>query len=221
VSKAYRLAMFDLDGTLSNSAPGIFYSLKETFPKVDWPVPGPETLRRFIGPPLWNCLQDLLGMPAATADQFVRFYRDSYNSEGFCRNELYPGIRDLLSDLRKAGILTAVVTSKPVTPAKAVLNYFKITDLFDFFSAENDSDHGGGKEALIRPVLLQSGIPASQAVMIGDTKYDAAGARRAGTEFLGVLYGFGTREEIEREGGTRFAQTVGDLGKILLAKNDS
>lgn len=215
---AYRLAMFDLDGTLSDSSPGIFRTLKETFPRVGWPVPGQETLRKFIGPPLWNCARETIGMPPETADRFIAEYKKLYQAIGFRENVLYPGIRQLLERLRSAGVLTAVVTSKPITPTKAVLNYFQIAEQFDFLSAADDTDHGGGKEELIRPVLRQSGLPASEAVMIGDTKYDAAGARKAGTPFIGVLYGFGTRGELEREGGKQFVDSVEELGKKLLVK---
>lgn len=220
MSGAYRLALFDLDGTLSDSSPGIFATLKETFPLVGRPIPGPEVLRKFIGPPLWNSAHELAGMPTETADQFVGLFRERYEAKGLFENDLYPGMRKLLESLRKEGVLTGVVTSKPVTPAGAVLKYLKIDALFDYFSAADDSDKGGGKEELIFPVLEQSGVSASQTVMIGDTKFDASGARKAGTNFLGVLYGFGTREEMEREGGKQFTESVEGLGRILLPEQE-
>jgi phosphoglycolate phosphatase len=210
----YKLALFDLDGTISDSSPGIFRTLKETFPLVDWPVPGPQALRRFIGPPLWNCLHETL----ETADRFVVLFRKAYSQKGIFENELYPGIRELFAELRSAGIKLAVVTSKPIIPARAVLDYFGVTELFDYISGADDSDRGGGKEELIFPVLKESGISAEDTVMIGDTKYDASGARKAGTNFIGVLYGFGTKEEMIRENGKLFSETVEGLGELLIDK---
>lgn len=219
MSLRYDLALFDLDGTLTDSGPGITNGLKEAFRHVGWPIPGPRVLRRFIGPPLLNILSELYpGMPGETTAELVAFYRRYYAERGAFENEVYPGIFDLLGELRLDGAKLAVATSKPATPTKRVLDYFDLSSHFDYVSAESDSDHGRGKEFLIRPALEHFGVPASRAVMIGDTKYDAAGARAAGTNFVGVLYGFGTREEMEREGGENFVETVEDLRGFLIDK---
>lgn len=213
------LALFDLDGTLTDSEPGITNGLREAFRQIGWPVPDQKTLRRFIGPPLFNMLKTLYPeMPPETADELIGYYRSYYNDRGVYENAVYPGIMELLEELRRCGAKLSVVTSKPLSPAKSVLDYFKLSPRFDFISAEDDSEHGRGKEFLIRPALEHFGIPAGRAMMVGDTKYDAAGARRAGVPFVGVLYGFGTREEMEREGAANFVETVENLHDFLIDK---
>ncbi|HAH79034.1 MAG TPA: hypothetical protein DCL64_05910, partial [Ruminococcaceae bacterium] len=90
---------------------------------------------------------------------------------------------------------------------------------FDTVSAAPEDDHGVGKEELIRPVLAKLKVPAARAVMIGDTRFDAAGARKAGVNFIGVLYGFGTEEELRRAGGRVFARSVEELSSLLIDKS--
>lgn len=215
----YRAALFDLDGTLTDSGQGIINSLKATFPLVDWPVPPPDVLKKFIGPPLFNCLKRETNMPDEKADRFVTLYRKRYTERGAFENSVYPGILRLLEDLRGAGMKLAVATSKPVTPAKIVLDYFDLTRRFDTIAAEDDSEHGGGKEWLIRNALEELKLSPEEAVMIGDTKYDAAGARNAGTDFIGALYGFGTEESMRAEGAQKFTPTVEGLRDFLLDRN--
>lgn len=215
----FDLVLFDLDGTLTDSSPGIIGGLTKAFRHVGWPVPDRKILRKFIGPPLYNILGQLFPeMPKQTVDELVDWYRGYYATQGAFENEVYPGIFGLLAELRKSGARLAVATSKPATPTGHVLDHFDLTRRFDYVSAESDSDYGGGKEKLILPILQKAGVPASRAVMVGDTKYDAAGARNAGTRFVGVLYGFGTREEMEQEGGKTFAASVPELRRFLFDK---
>ncbi|OCN01640.1 hypothetical protein A7X67_00660 [Clostridium sp. W14A] len=219
MSFRHDLVLFDLDGTLTDSAPGITGGLKEAFQKIGWPVPPRETLRKFIGPPVRNKLNETYPeMNEEAVSEFIRFYRDYYNSRGAYENSVYPGIMDLLAQLKAGGVLLAVATSKPATPAKRVLDHFGLAQPMDYISTEDDSESGRGKEHLILPVLEQSGVPASRAVMVGDTKYDAGGARRAGTDFVGVLYGFGSQEEMEREGAENFVGSVEELRDFLVDK---
>jgi len=213
----YDLVLFDLDGTLTDSARGINNGQCAAFRHVGWPVPSPAVLRTFIGPPFGNIIrQTYPDMPEETVQELMQYYREYYNRQGAYENSVYPGICGLLTQLRKNGLKLAVATSKPMTPAKQVLDYFELSSRFDYISAESDSDFGRGKETLILPVLEHFHVPASRAVMVGDTKYDAAGARKAGIDFVGVLYGFGTREEMEREGAVNFVETVSALGKFLI-----
>ncbi len=215
----YDLALFDLDGTLTNSSHGIMNGLRAGFRHVGMPVPGSGTLRRFIGPPLLNMLAELYPqMTRETAAEFVKAYRRYYARQGAFENEVYPGIPQLLAELRRSGRKLAVVTSKPTTPTRRILDHFGLTEKFDFISAADDSETGRGKEYLIRPALVHCGVPAGRTVMIGDTKYDASGARNAGTAFIGVLYGFGSREEMEREGAKFFTDSVESLSGSLVDK---
>lgn len=212
----YELVLFDLDGTLTNSGRGITNSLKIAFNEMGKPVPGMDILRRFIGPPMWDGFTSICHMPPEEAVIAIKYFRKVYNVRGIFENEVYEGIPELLADLLSAGALLAVATSKPVTQAHTVLDHYNLNKYFKYVSAEDNSEHGGGKEKLIARALKESGVPAEKAVMIGDTKFDAAGARKAGTCFIGALYGFGTKEEMVREGAEKFVKSPAELEKILI-----
>lgn len=215
----YGLVLFDLDGTLTDSGAGIVSSLRKALRESGCPVPGPEALRRFIGPPMRSMLPQVFkGITPEKIDEVIERFRSVYDASGVYDNRVYPGIPELLEELRARGTLLAVATSKPVRPAGVVLGHFGLAPRFDYVSAADESDAGGGKEELIAPVLRKSGIPPERAVMIGDTMYDASGARKAGTDFVGALYGFGTREELEREGCRNFAASVAELRNFLIDK---
>ncbi|MCI1981926.1 MAG: HAD hydrolase-like protein [Oscillospiraceae bacterium] len=214
----YRLALFDLDGTLTDSGPGIKSCVAETLKFMGRPVPPENFLRRFIGPPLWDSFTKLSGMGEKDANDAVRHYRKLYNTSGIYNNSVYKGIPQLLRDLKQAGTALAVATSKPRSMAKTVLDYFSLFPLFSFVSAADESDKGNGKEELILPVLKKTGFPPESAVMIGDTKFDASGAARSGVNFIGVLYGFGTESEMRREGASVFAADSAGLRNLLIDK---
>ncbi len=212
----YPLAIFDLDGTLTDSGPGIIGSVRKTLSALGRPIPPADILRRFIGPPTWSSFRVLCSMSPAEADGAVRVFRGIYAAGGVFESSVYPGIPALLDGLRAAGAKLAVATSKPGSQAERVLEHFDLARRFDLLSAADETDRSGGKEELIRPALRKLGFPAREAVMIGDTKFDASGAGKAGVAFIGVLYGFGTREEIRRAGGRVFARTVPQLSAMLL-----
>lgn len=214
----YSLVIFDLDGTLTDSGSGIISSVRKTLISMGRPVPPQDTLRRFIGPPTWDSFRILCKMSSPEAEEAVRRFRKIYGSEGLFDNRVYNGIPELLDHLRAAGTKLAVATSKPGSMAKKVLDHFGLSPHFDMISAADETDRGGGKEALISQVLKNLGVSARDTVMIGDTKFDASGAHKAGVSFVGVLYGFGTKEEIRRAGGSVFALSVADLEKVLFQK---
>ena len=212
----YELVLFDLDGTLTNSGRGITNSLKTAFNEMGKPVPGMETLRRFIGPPMWDSFTSICHMPPEEAAAAIKYFRKVYNVKGIFENEVYEGIPELLANLLSAGALLAVATSKPVKQAHTVLDHYNLNKYFKYVSAEDDSECGGGKERLIGRALKEYGLPGEKAVMIGDTKFDAAGARKAGTRFIGALYGFGSKEEMVLEGAEKFVKSPAELENILI-----
>ena len=215
----YRLVCFDLDGTLTDSGPGIIGCVRKTIAHMGCPELSADTLRRFIGPPTWNSFRTFCHLSPERAQEAVDYYRVLYREGGVFENSVYDGIPELLDTLRGTGTVLAVATSKPRSMADVVLEHFGLAEKFDHVAAAGESDRDSDKEQAIRAVLAESGIPPEEAVMIGDTKYDAAGARGAGVDFVGVLYGFGTEEEMRGEGAAVFARTVQDLyGKKLLDK---
>lgn len=217
----YRIVFFDLDGTLTDSGPGIIDCVRRTVRYMDCPELPPDMLRRFIGPPTWSSFSVFCHLSPERTQEAVRYFRSIYGSEGVFNNSVYSGIPELLDDLHGAGALLSVATSKPHSMAHRVLDYFALSGKFDYVAAADESDKESDKERLIGSVLEKTGILPAQAVMIGDTKYDAAGARRAGVDFVGVLYGFGTEEEMRREGGKTFSRTVDGLYCKLLDKRQS
>ena len=214
----YRAVLFDLDGTLTDSGPGVIDCVKKTIRHMNCPELPPGTLRRFIGPPTWSSFSTFCGLSPEDTQKAVGYFRGIYNVEGVFNNSVYGGIPELLDDLHGAGALLAVATSKPGSQACKVLDHFGLARKFDDIAAADESDKESGKEKLIQSVLENEGLSPEEAVMIGDTKFDAAGARKAGVDFIGVLYGFGTEEEMRLEGAASFVRSVGGLYGMLLDK---
>lgn len=214
----FDLVLFDLDGTLTDSGPGITDCVGRALKKMGKPVPPQDTLRRFIGPPLFCSFTELCGLTPEEADRAVEFYREFYRESGIFNNAVYDGIPETLKALHRAGARLAVATSKPAEMARTVLGRFDLSRYFDFFSAADENDRGSGKEELILQVLERAGCEPGRAVMIGDTKFDAQGARKAGTRFIGALYGFGTEKEMRSEGAEQFARTPADIVRLLVDK---
>ncbi len=212
----YDLILFDIDGTLTDSEPGITGAAKEALKRMGFPIPAQDTLRKFIGPPLWQSFIDYCGMTAEQTEQAVAYYRDTYNVKGAFENKPYPHIPELLDELKAAGAMLAVATSKPDNIARPVLDYFHLTPYFAYLSAPSEDEHSSRKKQLILSAEKFCGIPKERTVMIGDTHFDAAGARDAQTDFIGVLYGFGTKKEMEREGANVFARDIAELKSLLL-----
>ena len=204
----FETVIFDLDGTLAQSAPGVFQCVTEALQRMNKPIPDKATLRKFIGPPLCHSFIHFCGMTQEEADIGVAHYRDVYLNGGIYNNSTFPYIMELLQNLKEHGAKLCVATSKPEPMAKIVLDHLKVTPFLDYMA--------GNKTELIEKGLLHCNTKPSHAVMIGDTHFDAHGAKHANTNFIGVLYGYGTREEMEREGATQFVETAKDLQSILL-----
>ncbi len=212
----YRTVLFDLDGTVFESGEGIMRTAVETMEKFSWPVPPPETLRRFVGPPSHESYEHLAGMPRELAQRAAVAHRARYLRGNWRLARMYPGMRELLSDLRAAGARLAVASTKPRPAMEAMMEEFSLWDAFDAFSCGNADGTGGEKPVLIAKSLAALGEDdKSRAVMVGDTRFDAAGARDAGVPFIGALYGYGTREELLKNGASVFAESVGELRPLL------
>lgn len=210
----YDLVLFDLDGTLTESGPGITSSLKDTLNKMQIAVP--QDLHKFIGPPLFESFKKYCKMTDEQAKAGIAIYRDFYNETGVFNNSVYPGLMELLRQLREAGAKISVATSKPQPQADVVLNHFQIAPLLDYVSGAAADERSSTKAGLIKQAIAACKAEKSRTVMIGDTRFDAEGAKKAGVDFIGVLYGYGTQEEMENEGATCFANNVQELREILI-----
>lgn len=212
----YSTVLFDLDGTLLESARGVFNAFRAATRAVAMEIPEGFDQRRFIGPPLLYSFETLLGMDEKTADTALKAYRDYYGSQGLYEADLYPGVTSLLADLKTSGACMCLATSKYSAMAERMLDHFGIRSCFDYTAMSNGTEATSAKSRLITQVLEGSGSRPDQAVMIGDTHYDAEGARDTGVHFVGVLYGYGTREEMLLAGASVFVETVEELCEYLL-----
>ncbi len=215
----YKYILFDLDGTLSESAPGIRTSLEHAIKELNKPVPNLDDYSLYIGPPLIDTFRNLCGFSQETSEKGVELYRDYYNSKGKFINKLYDGIEDVLYSLKSQGAMLAVCSSKYEKFVKEITDILGISKYFDAICGSTLDGSRKDKKDLI-PYALQSlktTLTESRAmtVMLGDTHFDALGARQCGVDFVGVKYGYGSIELMKQHGAEIFAEVSKDLIAIL------
>ena len=213
----YKYLFFDLDGTLSNTLEGVTNAAVYNFEKLGEPLSDKSVVRSFIGPPLQYSFEVLCGYPKEKADTAIEYFREYYEKSGWRECELFDGIRELLAELKSAGYKLAVATSKSEIFARPLLDMLGVGEFFDFVAGSDDSIGRSSKSDVISYALDTLSISASDALMIGDTKFDIEGANQVGLDSLGVLYGFGSRESLEREGAKYIVETIFNLKEFLLA----
>ena len=215
--KNFEYILFDLDGTITDSAKGITDSVKYALQKAGEEIPPYETLCRFIGPPLKTGFGEFCGMSDEAADMAVEYYREYYRVKGVLDCEVYPGIPKLLERLQSAGKKAVLATSKPEKFAKIILEHFGLSKYFYFIGGASLDDTRSEKYQVIEYVINTCGIKdKTAAVMVGDRFHDIEGARINGIASVGVLYGFGSRHELENAGADAFAESVSALESILI-----
>ena len=212
----YSIALFDLDGTVNESHRGVTRCVAYAIEKMGFPPLPMETLKKFVGPPMMYSFPKFCGMTQEESQKALDLFHSVYDHDGIYENSVFPGIRELWKDLRNAGMKVAVATSKPQSAADEVVRYFGLTELVDFVSGAYEDDRPHTKADLILKACRNFQIAPENAVMVGDTQFDAAGAQGAKTHFIGVLYGYGSREEMEQYGAHVFASTVEELHALLL-----
>ena len=211
----WKTILFDLDGTLTDSAPGITNSVSRALAHFGIEE-RPENLLRFIGPPLNESLPEFYGFTPEQTAEAVAVFREYFVEKGWCENAPYPGIGKLLQDLKAAGLRLMVATSKPEVQAVRILKHFGLAEYFDrIFGAPAGNEDGARKAAVIRRALRCAEDPSS-VVMVGDRRHDVEGAREAGIPCIGVLYGYGSREELSAAGASFLAETPAEVKKFLL-----
>lgn len=204
----HQAVIFDLDGTLTDSAPGILDCVSYALGQLGYPLPEEKQLRRFLGPPLMESFTKICGLSKEQAIEAQGVYRKRYHHEGYLNNSVYPGIRQLLQTLKNAGVYLAVATHKPLKPSLKILEAFHLLHYFDTIAGP-DEDESPTKGELI----LRANPKGLSAIMIGDRYLDAEGASQAGIQSVAVLYGYGKREEFIQ--ADYFAETVEDLYDII------
>jgi phosphoglycolate phosphatase len=190
---------FDLDGTLTDPRPGITGSIQYALRKLDRPVPSQDELTWCIGPPLRASFAKLLGAETS-ADLAVSYYRERFSDIGLYENGVYDGIGDVLTELGQSGRRLFVATSKPHVFAERIIDHFGLRHHFErVFGSELDGTRGD-KSHLLEYALHETAVDPSRATMIGDRSHDMVGARNNGMKAVGVLYGYGSRDELLQAG---------------------
>ena len=188
----YDAVIFDLDGTLTDSQPGIYACTEYALKKMGRPVPPDPVLRRFLGPPLADSFARYCGMNEQDAARATELYRERYIPIGWKENRVFPHIRALLHALKREGAYLAVATGKPQHTSREILRYFGLLPYFDAVAGPTDQELHISKEELIRRVLPQG----KKAVMVGDTVGDIQGAQACGIDSVAALYGYGEDQEL-------------------------
>ncbi|NLA73719.1 MAG: HAD family hydrolase [Clostridiales bacterium] len=213
----YKYVLFDLDGTLTDPVEGITNSIIYALKKYNIEISGREELYKFIGPPLLESFEKYYGFSKEEAKKALEYYREYYKDKGIFENLVYDGCEDLLKELKDKGLLLIVATSKPEVFAKKRLEYFDIAKYFTFIAGSNLDGSRVKKGEVIEYALKCCNIvDLSKALMIGDREHDIIGAKSIGIASIGVLFGYGDRNELENAGADFIAETVADIKKFLL-----
>lgn len=208
--------LFDLDGTLTDPMMGITKSVKYALEKFNINVDTLEELCKFIGPPLKDSFMDFYNFSEEEAEKGIKFYRERYSTKGVYENIVYDGIEDLLKKLKDNNKVLIVATSKPEVFAKQILEHFKLDKYFDYICGSNLDGTRSKKAEVIEYALNIAGVTEKdEAIMIGDRKHDIIGAKSINIESIGVLYGYGNFEELEKSGADYIVKNIEKLDRII------
>jgi len=222
MTSPFSAILFDLDGTISDSAPGILESLSYTFRKIGVPVPDHATLMSFVGPPIMDTFRTAMGMDLEQAEHTLAVYREHYFSHGALDSEMFPGIDVVLKTLHEAGLPISTATSKPETPATYILEHYGLTGYIDIITGASDDEVRSSKADVVEEALRRleaRGVDTSRPVLIGDRKHDVEGATVHGVPVVFAQWGYGS--PAEAEGTIASAATPLDLLPILLPSSAS
>lgn len=212
-----KYVLFDLDGTLTDPGVGITNSVAYALERYGITVNDRSELYRFIGPPLAESFIKYYGFAEKDAKDAVMVYREYFTDRGIFENEVYPGIPDMLGRLCDAGIKCVVATSKPWVFAEKILDHFGLREYFGFVAGAELDESRTSKSEVIAYALEKCRISPADAVMVGDRSHDILGAKANGLRSVGVLFGYGSRDELEGAGADMIASDVRGLGETLLS----
>lgn len=214
----YKTVIFDVDGTLFDTSPGIYKCIRFVLKSMNYPEPEEKQLRKFIGPPVFESFSKICKMSDEEAQRATQMYRSAYVERFIGFSKLYEGMDGLLKKLKSNGVKTGIATMKTQPQINRLLEIFNLATGFDSVSAASP-DIKKSKADIINEVLRETGTVCKDAVMIGDSLYDALGAKQAGTDFIAVSYGFGITSEQQLKDAEAdynyFAQNVELLCKSL------
>jgi phosphoglycolate phosphatase len=208
--------LWDLDGTIVDSAPGITATLAWTFERLGMPIPSPTEMLAWVGPPLLDAFRELAGLDDAGAQEALAIYRDRYREVGVFQAAPYPGVPALLREVHAAGIPTSLATSKPESLARAILEREGLLGELDVITGASEDERRSAKAdvvALAVQRLGEAGFDASRPVLVGDRHHDVLGAAERDVPTIFVTWGYGAPEE--SAGSVAIAHDVGELRREL------
>lgn len=209
--------LWDLDGTIADSAPGITATLALMFTELGMPVPTPAELLRYVGPPILEAFHDFAGMSGAKAERALDIYRRFYLENGTTGAKIYPGIPGLLRSLHRSPLMVSLATSKPEKPATALLDAYNLTQYFDVITGASADETRSAKADVVEEAikrLAAAGADTSRPVMIGDRDFDIEGAGAHEIPTIFVEWGYGS--PAEAVGAIASVGTAAELKRLLL-----
>lgn len=209
------LCLFDLDGTLIDSEQGIVACVRHAFEQLG--VPAPSELRHWIGPPLRHSFAPLLDHDPVRVEAAVEHYHERFHAIGWREHTVYPGIEAVIERLVAEGHELAIVTSKPLRHAAPIIESFAFAQAFSRIYGPDPSSPHSEKASMIAAALADFDAAAECTVMIGDRHFDIDGAVANQVRGIGVLWGFGSREELEQAGASALATDPTHLAELLVA----
>lgn len=220
----FQYCLFDLDGTLTDSQEGITKSVQYALKAFGIEEPDLKKLTPFLGPPLQDSFMELYGFSQEDAAKAIALYRERFAPIGIFENRVYPGIPDMLENLKEKGVLLAVASSKPECYVRQILAHFDVEKYFDVVVGSELDGRRSQKEEVVEEALKRLNILTipvekrkSACAMIGDRKFDLQGAKAHFLTGVGVSYGYAPVGELEEEGADYIAETVGELAQYLEA----
>lgn len=218
--KNYDYIFFDLDGTLSDSAQGIVNSVNYAFSRLGLPQRSFHELQKFVGPPLAQSFKVHCGFSPAETEKAIGLFREYFTDKGILENTMYPGVPQMLEQLSLAGKALVIATSKPENFARSIAARYGIDHYFALIAGSEMDETRTEKHQVIEYALKTCGITdcSSRVLMVGDRMHDVVGAAKFSIDCMGVLYGYGSRSELQDAGAVYIAETVSQIAPMILGK---
>jgi phosphoglycolate phosphatase len=213
----YKYILFDLDGTLTDPKVGITKAVQYALEKNNIKEDSLSTLEKFIGPPLKDSFMEFYSFDEKKSLDSIQYFREYFKEKGIFENEIYLGIEDLLKKLKQNDYKIIVATSKPLVFAKTILKHFKIIEYFDLIVGSNLDGTLVDKGEIISYIIDYLKIKnLKEVIMIGDRKYDVIGAKKNNIDSIGVLYGYGSMEELKIANPNYMINSIDQLYEFFL-----
>ena len=216
MTSGFSCILFDLDGTIVDSAPGITASLAFTFENLGLPIPTPAELVAYVGPPILDSFRDLAGFTPEESKRALDIYRVQYLKSGVFDATVYPGIPAVLRHINDSGVPLSLATSKPERPAKLILEHYDLLKYFDVITGASEDEVRSAKADVVEEALrrlVASGADTSNPVMVGDRHHDVLGAAAHDVPTIFVRWGYGS--PAEEVGTIGVATTAAELDGLL------